>query len=106
MKLADAEQVARNVVGLMRPFCDRIEIAGSVRRGVAEVKDIEIVCIPRWQEQQKGGSFLAGDVQSVNLLHQAVAPSRGIRWIKPGVPGIEPWPIKPEGRYWRGLISK
>ena len=44
--LQQAKAIADNLVGELRPFCDRIEIAGSIRRRKPEVKDIEIVCIP------------------------------------------------------------
>ena len=47
MKLAQAENLARRVVETMAPYCERVEIAGSIRRGKAEPKDIEIVAIPR-----------------------------------------------------------
>lgn len=48
MRIYDARIIAERLVEEFRPFCDRIEIAGSIRRGVAnEVKDIEIVCIPK-----------------------------------------------------------
>jgi len=46
MKLNQAESIAREIVDELRPGCDRIEIAGSIRRGKSEVKDIEIVFIP------------------------------------------------------------
>ncbi len=44
--LAQAERLAAQVVGILAPTCERIEIAGSVRRRNAEIGDIEIVCIP------------------------------------------------------------
>jgi uncharacterized protein YeaO (DUF488 family) len=44
---AHALQVAQKLVDLLRPHCDWIEIAGSVRRGKPEVKDIELTLIPR-----------------------------------------------------------
>lgn len=47
MELAKAEKIAHKYVDLLSPFCERIEIAGSVRRKKPEVKDIEIVCIPK-----------------------------------------------------------
>jgi DNA polymerase/3'-5' exonuclease PolX len=47
MKLDKAHAIAHEWVAKLRPFCDRIEIAGSIRRQKAEVKDIEIVCIPK-----------------------------------------------------------
>lgn len=47
MKLADAKHIADQLVQEMAPHCERIEIAGSIRRQKPEVKDIEIVCIPK-----------------------------------------------------------
>lgn|SRR3990172_3077140 len=44
--LADAEAQAKRIVELLRPFCQRVEIAGSIRRRKPEVGDIEIVAIP------------------------------------------------------------
>jgi len=39
--------LAEDVVRLLKPYCVRIEIAGSIRRKRSEVGDIEIVCIPK-----------------------------------------------------------
>ena len=39
--------IANETVTLLAPHCERIEIAGSVRRQKPEVKDIEIVVIPK-----------------------------------------------------------
>lgn len=44
--LARARTVAEAIVRELAPACERLEIAGSIRRGVAEVKDIELVAIP------------------------------------------------------------
>lgn len=46
IQLADAQQVIYELVDLLRPTCERIEIAGSVRRGKPEVHDAEVVIIP------------------------------------------------------------
>lgn len=45
--LATAEAIARDVVALLAPYCERIEIAGSIRRRRPVVGDIEVVAIPR-----------------------------------------------------------
>ncbi len=45
--LAEAEKVAGEIVELLRPSCERIEIAGSIRRQKTSVKDIEIVYVPK-----------------------------------------------------------
>lgn len=44
--LADARQIIGELVELLRPACERIEIAGSVRRGKLEVHDAEVVIVP------------------------------------------------------------
>lgn len=44
---ANAKQLAVQVGNKLLPFCDRLNIAGSIRRGKAEVHDIEIVCQPK-----------------------------------------------------------
>ena len=47
MKHSEALSIAHKVVEMLKPHCDRIEIAGSIRLGKPEVKDIEIVAIPK-----------------------------------------------------------
>jgi DNA polymerase/3'-5' exonuclease PolX len=47
MQLQQAIQIAERIKALLEPHCIRIEIAGSVRRQRPEVKDIEIVAIPK-----------------------------------------------------------
>ena len=47
MKRIEALGVAQALVDDLSPACVRIQIAGSLRRGAAEVKDIEIVAIPK-----------------------------------------------------------
>lgn len=44
----DAGRVASALVTVMRRFCERIEVAGSLRRGKEMVGDIEILYIPKW----------------------------------------------------------
>jgi hypothetical protein len=46
MTLAFAQQMADALVELLAPACERIEIAGSVRRQKARPNDIEIVAVP------------------------------------------------------------
>jgi len=47
MNYNQAIEIAEKVKALLSPHCDRIEIAGSIRRKKPEVKDIEIVAIPK-----------------------------------------------------------
>lgn len=47
MKYEQAIEIAEKVKSLLAPHCERIEIAGSIRRKKSDVKDIEIVAIPK-----------------------------------------------------------
>lgn len=47
MKLDQALEIGEKVKALLAPHCERIEIAGSIRRKKPDVKDIEIVAIPK-----------------------------------------------------------
>lgn len=47
MKLQEAQHIAQELIRNLQPFCELITTAGSIRREVAEVKDIEIVCLPK-----------------------------------------------------------
>jgi DNA polymerase/3'-5' exonuclease PolX len=44
---AQALAIAERTRAALAPYCDRIEIAGSIRRRNPSVKDIELVAIPR-----------------------------------------------------------
>lgn len=47
MEYIKAKQIADSVLYKLKPHCERIEIAGSVRRKKANPNDIEIVAIPK-----------------------------------------------------------
>lgn len=47
MKYQEALKIAEETLEQLRPHCHRCEIAGSIRRKKDEVKDIEIVAIPK-----------------------------------------------------------
>lgn len=44
MLLADAAALAARIADALRPFCERLEIAGSVRRLRPVVNDLDLVC--------------------------------------------------------------
>ena len=82
MKLEDVLPIAQRVKATLEPYCERIEIAGSVRRRKAEVKDLEIVAIPK---VMKTGLF-----DSVMERHPGFCKA------------VEQWPAikgKPTGKY-------
>jgi DNA polymerase/3'-5' exonuclease PolX len=105
MRLARAEQIARSLIEEMSPYCGRCEIAGSVRRRKEEVKDIEIVATPMIETEYVQEGLFTEPVET-NLLYKWAAKRSGIHWIKPGVSQIVPWSIKPDGKYWRGLLPQ
>ena len=45
--LVKAKKWADRIVEILAPHCDRIEIAGSIRRQKPTIGDIEVVCIPK-----------------------------------------------------------
>lgn len=54
---ATALPVAQDIVEVLRPFCTRIQIAGSLRRHTPSVGDIEILFIPRIDTAPSGDLF-------------------------------------------------
>ena len=63
MRLDQATAIAERVKALLAPHCDRIEIAGSIRRRKDDVGDIEIVAIPKPYDV---GLFASGIAPIVN----------------------------------------
>jgi DNA polymerase/3'-5' exonuclease PolX len=51
MEYAVAKSLAEEVIQRLKPFCSRIEIAGSIRREKPLCRDIDIVLIPANQGQ-------------------------------------------------------
>lgn len=63
MEYQKALSIAEKVKEILSPFCERIEIAGSIRRKKPDVKDIEIVAIPKPYDT---GLFESGIATIVN----------------------------------------
>lgn len=81
MKLSEAQKVAEGVARLFEPFCDRIEIAGSIRRQRPECNDVDLVVIPRVREQRD----LLGNIERrENLLLGSLVDyvSSNREWVK------------------------
>lgn len=105
MPLADARRLAEALMDEMAPHCHRLELAGSVRRGRPEVKDLELVAIPRWDEIPDPEDLFGERALRVNRLWEWANGTSLVRWLKPGTPEREPWPPKPDGKYWRGELE-
>ena len=66
MARALAREIALELIGLLKPACERIQLAGSIRRRRELVGDIELLAVPRTIEQRD----LLGEVTgAVDALH-------------------------------------
>ena len=81
--LEKAQEIARRYLDLLAPVCERIEIAGSIRRKKPLVGDIEIVAIPR---TVVSNDLFGNPGMSHSLLDDAVVEliPRGARLLKNG----------------------
>lgn len=68
--------IATNLLNDLLPFCERAEIAGSVRRLKPEVKDIEIVVIPK---MRKVLDMFGSESGSVSELQEKRAAPNGFK---------------------------
>ena len=68
MNKEEARRIALKYLNILKPYCTRIEIAGSIRREKPEVKDIEIVAIP---------GNLEGFAREVNKLQKVKGEPTG-----------------------------
>lgn len=102
-----ASRKAQSLLYNLMDACERIEVAGSIRRRVPQVKDIELVLIPKWETREiaAGQASMFGDnTERVNLTRRRILEmqDRGlISVIKPGTSDLVPWSVNADGRYWR-----
>lgn len=76
----EARPRAEYLRGLFAPYCERVEIAGSLRRGVGEVKDIEIVAAPLTTTVKTG---LFDDVLAIqDQLEERIAAGLAEGWLR------------------------
>jgi DNA polymerase/3'-5' exonuclease PolX len=85
-----ARLIAVTLCYKLQPYCERINIAGSIRRKRALVKDVEVVCSPKLIQVGQGGLF--GETGSVveQVSPQFCEAVRSLGEILKG---------RPEGRY-------
>jgi DNA polymerase/3'-5' exonuclease PolX len=68
MTLRQARGYATHIVEWLMPFCDRIEVCGSVRRERPVCHDIDLVVIPKFRAAPR------------DLLGQATGPDTNLVW--------------------------
>lgn len=78
MDLGEATELASELIEHLRPGCERIEAAGSLRRLSPWVGDLELVAIPR----RRAGLFGAG--QGDSLLDDALRQLTRLGFLIPG----------------------
>lgn len=69
----EAAPVAKRFVNLILPYCDRLVVAGSLRRRLPTVGDVELCVIPRVETVTTTVPDLFGEqqhVSQVDLLHE------------------------------------
>ena len=74
--ISDAVVVASTLIKDLLPFCERVAIAGSIRRCKPMVSDIELLYIPRVEERQF-------DLLTTHLVSLADEHING--WLKSGL---------------------
>ena len=52
MNLVAAQRLATKIRDELAPFCEQIEIAGSIRRQRPQVNDVDLVCLPKGAQGQ------------------------------------------------------
>lgn len=116
--------VAENIVKAMKPYCDRIEVAGALRRECSTITSIEICALAKNEQRDValGDLFNSSESRAVNILHadwaEKGAPyvierinteqTLNIKWIKRGhledADFEKEWPVGADDKIWRGLL--
>lgn len=79
MKLEKALPIATKVLELLKPDCDKIHIAGSIRRELPDVKDIEIVCLPSVDIHRDMFGVEVGRIRKKDFVLNATCIGKGLK---------------------------
>lgn len=85
-------QLAQDLCDTLAPGCERIEIAGSIRRGKPDPKDIELVAIPRVSDEMQELDLFGNVTATIecnhlhNALQQLYANGTGAWTLDPDLP--------------------
>lgn len=79
VNLLVASQVAGEVIRALWPACERVEVAGSVRRRKLEPKDIEIVFIPKMVERPVD-MFNTARVPATDMVIERMVRRKLLAW--------------------------
>lgn len=104
-KWDQAHQIALELVELLAGGCDRIEIAGSIRRHAPRVRDCDIVCVPRMVQPAE----LPGREPQLFDDLPDLAPASALTWALAGllergtITRGRAWGPRQKQLYYRGL---
>lgn len=77
-----ALEVVRDLLGWLQPLCEKVVVAGSLRRRKAEVGDIEILYSARWIEWANPEDLFGAKVPT-NVTDHALALQRELGLLVP-----------------------
>lgn len=86
----EAMEVAHNVVGALRECCERIEIAGSLRREKPDCGDVDICVIPKLGEPT---------LDSAREIAEAINAVMALMWGPVPFEKVEPWIEYRKGKF-------
>lgn len=84
MEYKRALKIAEHYVDLFAPHCERIQIAGSIRRKKPQVKDIEIVAEPRIVVQKDMFGYVVAEVTALDPVFASLQENGEGLFIKNG----------------------
>lgn len=77
--IARIRPIAEEIVETLSPYCDPIVIAGSLRRERPSIGDIEIVCLPKYDEEADLFGNVVNQVSLVDrFFNDRTCPYKGL----------------------------
>jgi len=71
MKLSKAKDLAKGIVEKLKAHCEKIEVGGSIRRNRPEVKDIEIILIPKMANKRNRSTGWIRTVKGLGHIYKS-----------------------------------
>lgn len=84
MQYDKALAIATPILEVLRPMCHEAEICGSLRRHKEDVKDIEIICRPRQEEERNFFGDVVGYHNRVEEVMQNMISGGAAQALKNG----------------------
>lgn len=93
---AEAAKIAREMFERLNPFCERLKVAGSLRRERLYVSDIELLFVPKFApdpSSMMGALFGTGEAQMNDLTQIAInrLEQDGVIRKRPNINGGTSW---------------